>query len=188
MLRRLKKTPWISLLTGLSLGLLVGVGMLIGALVTLSQPEVGFRLPEQLLHATATDNGGTMALATGPIDGEVEGLFILDFLTGELQCLVVNSRSGQLGGMFKHNVAVDLGVEQGKQPKYIMVTGMANFRTATAGNIRPAASIVYVADANTGNYAAYSLPWNRQAQQVNVAQFSPMVLIGAGSARQVAVE
>lgn len=188
MFRRLKQTPWIALTIGLTMGLLVGVGMLVGALVTLGQRDAALPFPDRLLHATATDNGGTMAIATGPIDGEVEGLFILDFLTGELQCLVVNSRTGQLGGLFKHNVALDLGVEQGKQPKYIMVTGMANFRTASAGNIRPAASIVYVADSNTGNYAAYSLPWNRQAQQVNVAQFNPMVLIGAGSARQVAVE
>ena len=171
------------------MGLLVGLGMMIGAIVvtqSFQNPPLSF--PAHLLHATATDGSSTMAIATGPIDEGVEGLFVLDFITGELQCSVLNPRTGTLGGLFKHNVTLDLGVEQGKQPHYMMVTGVANFRPAAGGNVRPASSVVYVADANTGNYAAYWLPWNRQAQQYNYAQMSPMMLLGKGSARNVAIE
>jgi hypothetical protein len=160
--------------------------MLAGALVVL---RIGDRLsfPETVLNATATHGGTTMAMATGPIADCVEGLFVMDFITGELQCWVYNPRTGQIGGMFKHNVVADLGVEQGKQPKYLLVTGQGSFRTG-GGNIRPADAIVYVADENTGHFAAYVLPWNRQAQQFNMAQASPMQLLGKGNARNVQLE
>ena len=92
-----------------------------------------------------------------------------------------------MGGAFRANVVADLGVEQGKAPQYLMVTGAANFRTM-GGNILPAESVVYVADANTGRYVGYWLPWNRQAAQYNFAQASPMQVLGTGSARNIQVE
>jgi len=187
MMRRLQRNPWLALSAGVCMGLLMGVGVMIGAMIAVPlarTPSIEF---PGVLNATATDSTSTMAIATGPIDGEVEGLFVLDFLTGELQCSVLNPRTGTLGGLYKHNVVLDLGVEQGKQPKYLMVTGAANFRVS-GGNVRPAASIVYVADANTGRYAAYMLPWDRQAQSYNFAQMNPMILLGTGDARQLQVE
>ena len=186
MYKQLTQKPWFMLATGLALGLLVGCGMLIGALAAKSTSN-RLEFPERLLHATATHGSTTMAVATGPIDDGVEGLFVLDFITGELQCSVLNPRSGKLGGLYKHNVVADLGVEQGKSPKYLMVTGVANFRY-TGGNVRPADSVVYVADANTGRYAAYMMPWNRGAAQYNFAQVNPMILLGKGTARNVEIE
>jgi hypothetical protein len=128
-----------------------------------------------------------MAIATGPIQDGVEGFFVLDFITGELTCSVLNPRSGQMGGAYRANVVNDLGVEQGKQPQYLMVTGAAEFRTQ-GGNLVPAESVVYVADANTGRYVAYWLPWNRQAAQQNFPQAAAMQVLGKGSARNIQVE
>jgi hypothetical protein len=172
---------------GVTMGLLVGLGMMIGVMVSdrIREPHP-FEFPDRLLHASATHGASTMALATGPIDDGVEGLFVLDFITGELQCSVLN-RNGQLGGLYRHNVVGDLGVQQGKQPKYLMVTGQANFRYS-GGSIRPAESVVYVADANTGSFAAYMLPWNRTASQYNSAQSNRMILLGKGAARRIEVE
>ena len=68
-----------------------------------------------------------------------------------------------------------------------MVTGTAQFVTG-GGNVKPADSLVYVADANTGRYVVYWLPWNRQAQQYLVAQANPMLVLGKGSARNLQVE
>jgi hypothetical protein len=171
---------------GLTLGLSVALGVFLGMLAVLHN-SAPFGFPETVLQAAATHGGSTMAIATGPIDEGVEGLFVLDFITGQLQCSVLNPRTGQIGGLFKHNVVGDLGVEQGKQPKYLLVTGQASFRTS-GGNIRPAESIVYVADENTGNFAAYMLPWNRAASQYNFAQTNPMQLLGKGTARTVELE
>ncbi len=181
MFRRLSRTPWLVLGVGLMLGIAVGVG------ISSQFNGSGVPLPTTLLNATATHGGDTMALATGPIDNGVEGLFILDFITGELTCRVVNPRDGTMAAAYAANVVAELGIEQGKRPKYLMVTGAANFRTQ-GGSITPAQSVVYVADANTGNYVAYWLPWNRQAQQHDFTQAFKMRVLGKGSARNIQVE
>jgi expansin (peptidoglycan-binding protein) len=181
MLGKLKQSRWTLLLSGLTLGAILGAVVM----HQFSSPRVQF--PTTLLNATATHGGTTMAIATGPIQEGVEGFFVLDFITGDLTCSVLNPRTGQLGGAYKANVVADLGVEQGKQPQYLMVTGAANFRTQ-GGNIAPAESVVYVADANTGRYVGYWLPWNKTAAQYNFAQASPMVVLGTGSARNIQVE
>jgi hypothetical protein len=182
MLRSLTKTSWLMLSIGLALGISLGVA------ITSWQSSSQLQLPETLLNATASHGGKTMAIATGPIADGVEGLFVLDFITGELTCSVMNPRTGAIGGAYQHNVVADLGVEQGKQPDYLMVTGAAEFRYAQGGNVRPAQSVVYIADGNTGRYAAYMLPWNRQAAQFNFAQVNPMILLGKASARNIEVE
>ncbi len=170
---------------GVSLGLLIGLGMLAG--VTLTASLNPYAVLETPLHALATHGGDTMAIATGPIDEGVEGLFILDYITGELTCQVLNPRFGTLAGLYKRNVSQDLGVEQGKQPKYLIVTGRLEVRQ-NISNVKPANSIVYVADANTGRYVAYLLPWNKAAFQQNVAQANELIPIGKGSARNIEVE
>ncbi len=181
MLMYLKQTRWSLLVLGLTLG------SLLGAVVAFQFANPRMEFPTTLLNAAATHGGTTMAIATGPIQDGVEGFFVLDFITGELTCSVLNPRTGAMGGAFRANVVADLGVEQGKAPQYLMVTGAANFRTM-GGNILPAESVVYVADANTGRYVGYWLPWNRQAAQYNFAQASPMQVLGTGSARNIQVE
>jgi hypothetical protein len=182
------KKPWVMSIVGLAIGLLFGLGIMIGALVATSWVgSVRLEFPETALHATATHGGDTMAMATGPIDQGIEGLFVLDFLTGDLQCTVLNPNSGQLGGLYRANVVKDLGVVQNKNPKYLMVTGAANFRV-TGGSVRPAQTVVYVADANTGRFVGYWLPWNRNAASYNFAQAYEMIRLGVGTTRRIEVE
>ena len=178
-----KRRPVWFLGTGFLLGLLVGVGMFVGAVVawSVTQPPT-LTFPEAQLHAMATDSSDSFAMSTGLIADGIEGVFFLDFLTGDLQCWVLNNRTGQLGGQFRHNVVQDLGVEQGKKPRYLMVTGAASFRRGASG-LTPADSLVYVADANTGHFAAYALPWNRQAAARATPQVADMIIVGKGSAR-----
>lgn len=184
MSRWFSNRPLWMLIVGLSLGLLVGVGMLTGALVTIAHFDSnGQQRPEVILNATASHSGDTFAMATGPIDSDIEGLFILDYLTGELQCYVLNPRNGQFGGMFKHNVIADLGVQEGKNPNYVMVTGQAAFRRGTAMQGAPAGCAVYVADANTGNFAAYTIMFNQTMLRSGAAQQGPFTLLQTGKAR-----
>lgn len=192
MMRRFTlRRGWLSFGAGLTAGLLVGVGLLIGGIVgsrsgSTADASSGLSFPVSQLHATATHGGETFAIATGTITPEVEGVFFLDYLTGDLQCQVVSVRFLQLAGAFKHNVIADLGVEKGKKPQFLLATGQAQFRS-TGGAIQFAGSIVYVADANTGNWAAYALPWNRQAEVAGATQVFPMKLIGGGKARDLAI-
>lgn len=142
---------------------------------------------ERRLQALATHGGDSLAIATGPIDEGAEGIFFLDYVTGELTCQVLNPRTGLLGGVFRQNVVNDLGIEPGKQPKYLITIGALDVRP-NISNIRPARSIVYVADSNTGRYVAYALPWNQQIANAGGAQVSPMLAIGRGAARNIILE
>ncbi len=191
MLRSWKHRPVVLLATGLCVGLLVGVGMLIGTLATVSQRSSTERmLPETLLHATASHSAKTMAMATGWIDDEVEGLFVLDYLTGNLNCYVLNKRNIMPPlspySVFSTNIVGDLEVQTGKEPNFVMVTGQMNF-PRSGGAAVPANCVVYVADANTGNFAAYSLAINRNLMSGGSVQKGMLMLITRGKARNMEI-
>jgi len=174
---------------GLGLGLLVGVGMSIGTVIGMragglaSQPADAKAAYEEVrLRAVASHGAETFAIATGLIDEQGEGVFFLDFLTGDLQCFVMNPRAGKFTGWFKTNVVKELPVEKGKKPAYVMATGGWN-PLRGGGNQRPAASVVYVADANTGAFAAYSFPWISGTATTLQTQAAPMITLDGGKAR-----
>jgi hypothetical protein len=170
---------------GLAVGLLVGMSVFTGVVLTLQLGSwLGWETP---LEAVASTGGDTMAIATGPISEGVEGLFVLDFVTGQLTCQILNPRSGQLGGVYTRNVAGDLGIQQGKQPRYLLITGALQVRQAIS-NVRPAESLVYVADEASGRYVAYMLPFNKQLLDMNRPQASQMIPVGGGSARNIVLE
>ncbi len=181
------KRPQAMLVVGFGLGLLVGLGMLIGSWATLARHEtLPFAFPETALHAVATDSGDTFAMATGYISDGVEGVFFLDFLTGELQCLVLSNVPSQPSGYFKYNVLKELGGSVdpgGKAPRYLMVTGTTMLR-GTGGAMRPSDCVVWVAEASSGKFAAYTVPWNRTSRAMQVGTLIPYY---ANSARQIEI-
>jgi len=167
---------------GLTAGLLVCVGMVVGIFATNHQTQIEginvAQLPPELvtkLHASSADGGASFAIATGPIDSDVEGLFALDFVTGELQCYVPNT-FGKFIAVYKYNVLADLGIQKSKSPSFAMVTGGVNSPRGS-GPTRPASSIVYVADCTSGNVAAYGIPWSRQAAKSGHPQGGTMKLL-----------
>jgi hypothetical protein len=171
--------------------LLVGLGMMIGTLVTLgNRPAHPLQLPETLLHATASHSGKTMAMATGWVDDETEGLFVLDYLTGDLQCFIVNPRNVQPPmspySIFRTNIIGDLEVQTGKEPSYTMVTGQVRFRRGTGAG-QPAQCMVYVGDSNSGNFVAYTLLWNRTLSSSGGVQQGQLMLITKGNARALEI-
>jgi hypothetical protein len=176
------------LVAGLAIGLCItSLAAVIGLHASGFFESARVRWLETKLHAAAAQSGESMSIATGSIDEGIEGIFVLDFISGDLTCGVLNPRTGQVGGMFKRNVGADLGVQQGKQPKYLMTTGI--YTAPAAGkNTRPAQSIVYVADSTSGKYIGYMLPWNSQLLNSNVAQVQPMVPILTGAARNIVPE
>lgn len=181
MFRRFRPIASALFLSGLVAGTLLG--LLVSHLTTTNS---SIQFPDTVLNATASHGNDSFALATGPVGNSAEGLFVLDYVTGELRCFVVYPKTQVIGGQFKVNVAQVLGVEQGKKPKYLMVTGTASFPRGV-GNVRAANCIVYVADANTGNFAAYGIPWNSNMENRNTPQGGPLTLIAGGKARNVEI-
>jgi hypothetical protein len=112
------------------------------------------------LHAVATDRTETFAIATGFVDDGIEAIYFLDFLTGDLNAVVLGRQGRGFVALYRYNVIGDLGVDPSKNPKYMMVTGAADMRR-TVGRMQLSPSVVYVAEVTTGNVAAYALPWER---------------------------
>jgi hypothetical protein len=177
----------------------MGVGMVLGIGLAgrLSSQPAGTQPPsaavtlagqqamEQILHASTAASGESFALATGLIDQDAEGVYLLDFATGELKCMVLNHLTRQFSATFATNVTRELGVA--KNPSYLMVTGEMSFPRG-GGMMRPALSVVYVVDSSTGNMVAYGIPWHRNVGSVvGQPQIGPLVPLDAIRVRNIAV-
>jgi hypothetical protein len=113
---------------------------------------------------------------------------MLDYLTGDLQCWGISPRNFLPAAQGKHNVLNDLGgVEEGKKPNYVMVTGAASFYRGADAMTAPGGCVVYVADANTGKFAAYGMGYNRTALRAGGAVPVVFRLLGTGKARAVEI-
>lgn len=165
------RAGWLSL--GVVLGLVLGVAL----------PGLW---PHTPLHATATDSNDNFAIATGPLDERMEGIFCLDHLTGELRGAAINFRTGRFTGFFEGNVLADLNATDIKNPRFLMVTGAADF-LRPGGNIRQANTVVYVIETTSGWLAAYAIPWNPSSQAVAAPFASRFVLLDKRQVRQFAI-
>jgi len=121
---------------------------------------LGGFLPHTPLHAVATDRTDTYLIATGLLDSDVEAVFFLDCLTGDLSAAVLGKSTGGFTSLYRYNVLKDLQVDPSKNPHFLMVTGLIELRS---GGYRAygGASVVYVAETTTGKIAAYAVPWDR---------------------------
>lgn len=152
------------------------VGLLAGAIV------LGRFWPATPLHAVATDRTETFAMATGPIDDEVEAVFLLDFLTGDLRCLVMN-KMGKFGGLYGTNVLQDLKIDPSKNPRFMLVTGMCNMQRG-GSRVPLGNAIVYVSEITTGRLAAYAIPYNPGAKNTNQRYGGQMLLLDVAPFRE----
>jgi hypothetical protein len=165
---RLKKPTWL-----LALGIGLAAGLVLSGV-----------WPHTPLHAVATDHGDTYAMATGPLDTEVEAVYFLDYLTGDLKALAMGKQPGAWTGFFERNVMADLGVDPQKNPKYLMVTGLAGLRRQGGSRSQPSMAVCYVAEITSGRVAAYAVPWSPSAFSANQMQSGQLILVGAAHFRQ----
>ncbi len=138
-------------------GAWLAVGLVVGLVA-------GALMPHTPAYATSTDRGETFAICTGSVDDDLEAIYFLDFLTGDLRAITISLRTAEFVGFYEYNVSADLTVEAGKTPKYAMVTGYARLRQNT-GQLRPSYSLLYVTEGTSGMVAAYTLPWNGNLAQ-----------------------
>jgi hypothetical protein len=143
----------------------LGLGLLAGLVVAGFWPSVP-------LHAVATDKVDTFSMATGFVEPEVEAVYFLDHLTGELHAYVLGSMSGGRGGFgilchYFRDVSKDF--QTGEKSKYLMATGVDDLvRAGRGGALTPSRAVVYVAEVSTGTAIAYYLPYNVNAHKAGV--------------------
>lgn len=178
---------WIAASVGFSLLLLVGLVSGVGAYVgnRLAQDQMIQQMPPIELKAGTASRTKSLSMATGLIDNNAEALFILDHTSGNLQCWLLNTRTGNVGGIYTANVALDMGstVAKSGDPDYVMTTGSFFFRGNTTGNMSPSKSVCYVADATNGKVVGYGLIYNTQAVTRGVMQSGKLNVVCSGTAR-----
>lgn len=161
----------------------LAVGAIVGWGVASRQP-----LPTAFAITAQADE--TFAICTAPIDAAngIEGVFILDFLTGDLTGGVLNAASGTFLTSYKWNVLNDLGFQAGqaKNPKFLLVSGHAELRpNPRFGRRQMARSVIYVTDCTTGATAAYGIPWSPQQGNASSPIVSELVPLDVARPRAV---
>lgn len=143
--------------------------------------------PHEPARAVTTDRNDKFALVTVPVTAGVtggvagvpgpgalplEGVFVLDFLTGRLQGGVLNNRSGKFVHAYYRNVAADFQIDPTAQPNYAIVGASANLPGARG--VTPAAGVIYVAELTSGKVIAYSFPYRETNRPIPPMEMSPL--------------
>ncbi len=175
------------IVTALGSALLVLLGLAAGMGIRPRQESATWPFPETLLSATATDSTDNFVVATGLIDTNLEGVFFLDTISGDLQCTVFNPRSASFNALFKRNVTSDLLLEQDKRPKFLLVTGQISLGRFQGLPGQTAGCVAYVVEANSGRFAAYAVPWRTDLFSRGQPQISELFLLQKGEVRTAVV-
>ena len=154
------------------------LGIFLGAVIVAGWFGVG---QGNTVHATATHGEDNFAIATGPARNDLEAFYFLDFLTGDLRAAVVNTRNGQFTSLFEHNINADFKTLS-KNPKFLMVTGLAQLPRGR-GNTQFGASLIYIAEATSGEVHSYALPFNTSLNAKGEIQKSSLIHVAGGSFR-----
>jgi hypothetical protein len=150
----------------------LGWGIVLGLIIGLNVQGIWPSVP---LHASATHGLDKFAIATGLVDSNVEALYFLDYLTGDLRAAVINPKNGRFNSFFTRNIAADFA-GAGRGTGYLLVTGTVDMPRGRSG-FQFARSVVYVADATTGQVAAYTIPWNSSAHAAGTQQYGEFQLL-----------
>ena len=164
-----------------SKGFCLGLGIVIGLIG-------GAFLPHAPLHAVAVDRSGDLVMATGLMSDDLEGVFFLDSLTGELKGTVINPmvQPPTVGITYSRNVVTDLQSDVSKAPKFVMVTGLMPLRPL-GGTNQFAQSVVYVAEVTSGKMACYGMQFNYGAFNNMRGAAAEFLLFTGGQFRQAVV-
>ena len=147
---------------------ILAIGLAVGVYLG-DRPSETLLFPEIPVEAVATSSNSDYLMSTGYVDMDHEALFYLDYLNGNLTAAVLNRRSRAFQEVYHANVAEDLqriyasqqmSVALPKNPKFMMVTGLANITTPGGINRKPGKSMLYVAEINTGIVMVYMVPWS----------------------------
>ncbi len=163
-----------------AVGLVAGFGAFVGTQFSAPQDRAASAIE---LHAATSSSNDSLSMATGLITQEVEGLWLLDHETGQLQCWVMSPKTGNVAGIFATNVANDLDGSRGK-PELVMTTGSFFFSGGSNGNQQPANSICYIANTTSGAVAGYSVSVNRSIMNRGQTQSGELTRVCSGKLKE----
>lgn len=163
------KTGWQNTRTiWLSLGLALGLGM-------------AYVWPHERAFATTADRSSQFAMITVPVGQQgagladpLDGVFVLDFLTGTLKGAVLSRQSGGFTVEYFRNINQDFGLKPKSEPRYAFASGLAQMQGR--GGMTFASGVIYVGELTTGRIIAYSFGWRES--RTPILQPQPLVPTG----------
>ena len=161
---------------GVSAGLLLQSGSGQPSAATLS-------LPPLEAHAMASQSHDNFVIATGYVEDGVEALFFLDFMTGDLKATAIGNRSPGFSAYFQYNISADFDMTGVKNPKYLMVTGLARDLKIASPAGRMGRTALYIVEATSGQVVAYGLPWNPSLYSAGKPQRGTFIPLAKASLR-----
>lgn len=135
---------------------------------------VAYVWPHEPALANATDRSDNYALTTAQaaLIDPIEGIFTLDFLTGDLKGAVLNRQVGKFTAFYYRNVTQDFGLDASAQPRYTIMTGAAQL--TNRGGVTFAPAVIYVAELTSGKVACYAFPWRETSSRTPVIPLVPV--------------
>ena len=130
----------------------MGVGLAAGL-------AVAFVWPSEHARAAVSDRNDKFAMVTAEVDftQTVEGVFVLDFLTGQIRGAIPNPQGGGFVALYARSVAGDFQVDPSQPGNYAIVSGKLNPQRGGRG-AQPSSSVLYVAELNSGKVIMYTFP------------------------------
>ncbi|MBS0267008.1 MAG: hypothetical protein JSS02_34095 [Planctomycetes bacterium] len=126
---------------------------------------IAYFCPHVPTYATTADRDSQFMMVTVPvgnkavgIEDPIDGVFIVDFLTGQLKGAVLNRQLGKFTSFYMRDLAGDFGVKGDDEPHYCIVSGYSQMPAIQGATF--ASGVLFVGELNTGKVAAYSFPWN----------------------------
>lgn len=180
-------TVTIILVFGLTLGAVFALGFVNGfhsQAASIDVQTLDPNLQQLLLRADSANSGKAVSMASVRIDDEFEGLFLLDHLTGNLYCVLINPRTRTEVAVFQNNVMGLLGQDRVGELDFAMITGAMNLNLGgRIDNMRTAPAMVFVAEGNSGKAFGFTFNFDRQRVLNNVRQDGLLDLVWQGSFR-----
>ena len=120
--------------------------------------------PHEPAYSSTADRDDQFLIITGPvgaaaagINDPIEGVFILDFLTGQLNGAVLNRQTGKYAPRYQRNLARDFGVDPAARPHYAVASGYSQL--PNQGGVPMASGVLHIAELSSGRVIAYAFPW-----------------------------
>jgi len=129
--------------------------------------------PHEPVQASTSDRDtNKLIMLSTPAGLGVEGVFILNQLTGTLSGAILGTRGGGFTHTYLRNITADFAAAgQGNNPRYTMVAGQASL--SNKGNYTPGLSVIYIAESTSGRVNAYTFPYTATQRILPTATFQP---------------
>lgn len=125
---------------------------------------IAYFSPHEPTYATTVDRDEQFAMITVPVgafvaglNDPIDGIFVLDFLTGQLKGAVLNRQSGTFTSYYMRDLAKDFEVPGNVTAHYCMASGYGSL--PSSNNITYASGVLYVGESNSGKVIVYAFPW-----------------------------